>query len=161
MSKPNAIQIYTDGCFNKQIQLIGSASIVYDDEKHPTILLENQSDPVLCQFSQISGEIKAVENAISWAVRHNYQQVDIYFDYNGLENWANGSWQAYNDCAKDYIKHIKAFRQDIDVNFHKVKGHSNNPYNNLADHMAKMAAHVEFDFPEDTVVLLEQIHFVK
>ncbi|MDU2709992.1 MAG: RNase H family protein, partial [Finegoldia magna] len=44
-----------------------------------------------------------------------------------------------NNLTKSYKKFIDEIKPQIDINFVKVKGHSNDTYNDMADELAKEA----------------------
>ena len=62
-----------------------------------------------------------------------------HYDYAGIEEWYNESWQAKTPIAMKYVEFVKDIKDKIKVNFIKVKSHSNNKYNDLADELAKKA----------------------
>ena len=43
------------------------------------------------------------------------------------------------EVSKDYLKTYNNIKEMIEVSFEHVKGHSNNPYNEKADQLAKEA----------------------
>ena len=59
----------------------------------------------------------------------------IYFDYQGIEAWYTGEWQAKSEIALFYVKESKKFKAEF--NFHKVKAHSGDRWNEEADALAK------------------------
>ena len=63
----------------------------------------------------------------------------IYYDYEGIEKWANHQWQANRPGTKAYQSFIDASRQKIDIRFIKVLAHSGDFYNEMADQLAKKA----------------------
>ena len=112
------------------------------------LLLENDEklefsgafdDAALADMRNVAGEIKASEFAIQYALDQGWQHLFIYYDYNGIEKWATGEWkrnlsatQAYHDFCQEAFQHIN-------VSFIKVKGHSGDTFNDLADSLARRA----------------------
>lgn len=79
-------------------------------------------------------------NSLDWAISNSYDKIRIYHDYEGLSKWIRGEWKANSDIAKTLIAIYQSkFDGIIDVEFEKVKGHSNNTYNDKADELAKRA----------------------
>ena len=76
---------------------------------------------------------------MNWAVEHGYQAVTIYYDYEGIEKWANGIWKANKPGTKRYQAFIAQKREDINIFFKKVAAHTGVEYNELADQLAKEA----------------------
>ena len=69
----------------------------------------------------------------------NMKEITIFYDYQGIESWATGDWKTNNNLTRDYKKFIDEIKSQIDINFVKVKGHSNDKYNDMADELAKQA----------------------
>ena len=63
----------------------------------------------------------------------------MYYDYEGIEKWYTNVWKANSLIAKKYTEFRDKISADIKINFHKVKSHSNDKYNDMADNLAKKA----------------------
>ncbi|MDU2132368.1 MAG: RNase H family protein, partial [Finegoldia magna] len=87
----------------------------------------------------VSGEVSGSVFAIKKAVELKMDKITIFYDYQGIESWANGDWKTNNNLTKSYKKFIDEIKPQIDINFVKVKGHSNDTYNDMADELAKQA----------------------
>lgn len=97
----------------------------------------NQEDYV--GMRNVAGEILGSEQAINWAVEHGYRQITIYYDYEGIEKWANGIWKANKPGTKRYQAFIAEKRKTITILFQKVAAHTGVTYNEMADRLAKEA----------------------
>jgi len=53
--------------------------------------------------------------------------------------WATGKWKAKTELTKKYKKLYDYYSKFIEINFSKVKAHTGNTYNELADKLAKKA----------------------
>ena len=53
--------------------------------------------------------------------------------------WASGSWQAKNEYTQDYVRYVEKYSEDMEITLIKVKGHSCNKYNDVADRLARDA----------------------
>ena len=62
-----------------------------------------------------------------------------YYDYEGIEKWANGSWKANKIKTQEYQKKVIQYRESMDIVFVKVLAHSGDVYNERADKLAKKA----------------------
>jgi ribonuclease HI len=85
---------------------------------------------------QIAGECEAVLMAIAHAIKNGAGKLVIFYDYQGLREWAMGSWKARTPVT---IRYRKAFTErlpkyDLEVRFVKV-----NPEKNRADKVATAA----------------------
>ena len=52
---------------------------------------------------------------------------------------ADDEWKANLDMTKAYKSYIRECRKNMRINFVKVKGHSGDKYNDMADALAKAA----------------------
>src|SRR5262249_32645123 len=43
---------------------------------------------------QVAGELRAVEEGLRWCRQHQVSEVEIFYDYYGVEKWATGAWKA-------------------------------------------------------------------
>ena len=76
---------------------------------------------------------------MEFAKNNGYMQVCIYYDYEGIEKWANGSWKANKIKTQEYQKKVIQYRESMDIVFVKVLAHSGDVYNERADKLAKKA----------------------
>ena len=91
------------------------------------------------QMHNVAGEIKGAEAAMRFAVANQIKRLVIYHDYEGIAKWCNGAWKANKEGTKAYQAYYKSIRSMLDIEFVKVKGHSNDHYNDMADALAKQA----------------------
>lgn len=87
----------------------------------------------------VAGEIKGASFIIQYAINRGFKSLDIYYDYIGIEKWYLHEWKANSDIAIKYTEFADKARDLIKVTFHKVKSHTNDHYNDMADLLAKEA----------------------
>lgn len=87
----------------------------------------------------VAGEILGSQQAILWAIEHHYKSITIYYDYEGIEKWADGIWKANKIGTKRYKEFIFESRKKIQIDFQKVAAHTGVKYNEMADRLAKEA----------------------
>lgn len=87
----------------------------------------------------VSGEVLGAQKAVEFALNKGYKEVTIAYDYQGVESWAIGTWKRNNRITQDYNKFMKDKMTLINIKFKKIKGHSGNKYNDMADLLAKEA----------------------
>ena len=133
----NAVIAYVDGSYNQKLKVYG-AGVVYITEGDEIELMKSFDDDYHIHRN-VAGEVKASELAIARAIEDKKNQIVIYHDYQGISSWATGEWKANNDLTKSYKKFIEDARKSIEIDFVKVKGHSNDQYNDRADALAKEA----------------------
>lgn len=129
---------YVDGSYhNGTKEFSYGAVIAYDGEEFH--FSEKVEDPSLVSMRNVAGEIKGSECAMRFALEHNCEKVYIYHDYEGIAKWCLGEWKTNKEGTKAYKKFYDSIKDKIEIQFVKVKGHSNDRYNDLADKLAKQA----------------------
>lgn len=129
---------YVDGSFNKGIYGYGCI-IVKPDGKKET-LKGSGSDKVMAEMRNVAGEIEGAIAAIKYAIDNHFASLTLYYDYIGIEKWADDSWRANKPGTIAYKQFIKEC--PIPLKFVKVKGHSGVDGNEIADRLAKEAVGV-------------------
>lgn len=127
---------YVDGSYNSNKKAYGSGVVIIKDEeviKEMSIIGNNSS---WAEMRNVAGEIKAAILAMNYAASKGYKSITIFYDYQGIESWATGEWKAKKECTKSYKEYFDEISKIIDVSFIKVKAHSGDKYNNMADRLA-------------------------
>ena len=97
------------------------------------------ADPELAQMRNVAGEIKGSEAAMQYALDHKIPSIIIYHDYQGIASWCNGDWKANKAGTIAYRDFYRKAKERVHIEFRKVKGHSNDKYNDMVDELAKEA----------------------
>ena len=100
---------------------------------------ERIQDKELALMHNVAGEIKGAEAAMRYAVANQIEKIVIYHDYEGIAKWCNGAWKANKDGTKAYKEYYDSLEGKLGIQFVKVKGHSGDKYNDMADRLAKQA----------------------
>lgn len=137
----DTVNAYVDGSFNLPEKTYGAGVVLIKDDKEEHFK-EAYSDSFYTHRN-VAGEVKASELAINLAIEKGYKKIIIYHDYQGIKSWADGDWKTNNDLTKSYKAFIDSKRNEIQIGFVKVKGHSNDKYNDLADRLAKDACGIK------------------
>ncbi len=132
---------YVDGSFNLPEKTYGAGVVLIKDgyEEH----FKKAYSDSFYTHRNVAGEVKASELAINLAIEKGFNKIIIYHDYQGIKSWADGDWKTNNDLTKAYKAFIDQKREEIEIGFVKVKGHSNDKYNDLADRLAKDACGIK------------------
>ena len=112
-----------------------------------TSLLKQQYDPVtgaeLSQKIVYDSEHKPHREIVrkSQITQEEIDKGDarVYYDYEGIEKWCTGAWKANKSGTKAYREYYRKISGQLKISFHKVRGHSGDTYNEMADKLAKKA----------------------
>lgn len=131
---------YIDGSYNAPNKVYGSGAIILLPNNETVEIMKADSNN-LSQYRNVTGECLACLHAIYKCITLQMDKVVIYYDYHGVGRWALGQWKANNPLTKMYVGAIWKYRNYIQIQFVKVKGHSGNHYNEIADTLAKKSVH--------------------
>lgn len=142
----NVARIFTDGACSGNPGVGGWASIILTDSKVKKISgheLETTNNRM---------ELIAVISGLECAIKHGFKRVQIYSDSAYVVNaiakgwiyvWRASHWKKSDDTEvknSDLWKKMYKLIQDSsfkEIEFNKVKGHSGNHFNEMADSLAK------------------------
>ena len=85
----------------------------------------------------VQAAIEAAKIAMNYCLENNIENLTLYFDYEGIEKWANKTWRTKNKYTQAYRNFVDEVRNYINIEFHKVQAHNGDEYNELADKLAK------------------------
>lgn len=129
---------YVDGSFNKRTQEFSYGAVIFWNHNEYRFS-EKYNDISLAEMHNVAGEIKGSEKAIQFALENNISKLTIFHDYEGISKWCSGEWQAKKEGTKAYKEFYEQAQGKVQICFEKVKGHSGDKYNDLADELAKKA----------------------
>lgn len=132
----DTLTIYVDGSYYEGEFSYGM--VVLWEGKEETYS-QKVEDTELAKMRNVAGEIKGAEAAMQYALDHGAKRLVIYHDYEGIAKWCNGAWKANKPGTQDYRDLYNRVKEQVDISFVKVTGHSNDKYNDMADELAKKA----------------------
>lgn len=139
---------FTDGSFEENVGRYSYGVIAVHPNGEEQTFCASDNKAEFLSSRNIIGEVEGVLCALKWAYLNGYKKLKIYHDYEGLATWFDGRWNASGATSTYYVSKISKYKGVLDVYFQKVKGHSNNKYNDLVDKLAKQAL---FDGKEQTI----------
>lgn len=129
---------YVDGSYDDTTKSYsyGMVIMVKDDELHFNKKFEKDD---MSDMRNVAGEIQGSMAAMQYCLDNKIKSISIFYDYEGIEKWCNGDWKAKKEGTQKYVEFYKNASKYVDVDFIKVKGHSGDKYNDMADELAKKA----------------------
>lgn len=130
---------YVDGSFMNN--MYGSGYVLFDEAQPDKTFTSGFAgkEKAYTQFRNVAGELLAVMGVVE-GLRPCQADVDsltIYYDYEGVEKWVTREWKATKKLTVLYRDYMLC--APFPVKFVKVKAHSGNKYNEMADQLAKEA----------------------
>ncbi len=140
-SKSEAVA-YVDGSYNIVTKEYSYGAVIFHDGKEEHFS-KKFSNPEMATMRNVAGEIEGSMCAMQYCVDHGIKSIDIYYDYEGIANWCIGAWKTNKEGTQKYKMFYDEIKTKVKVNFIKVKGHSGDKYNDLADSLAKAAVGIQ------------------
>lgn len=142
ITSDDEIIAYVDGSYKKDTLEYGYGVVLILKDDIVELYGKGQN-PEVAKSRNVTGELFGSVRAISEAIKLGKKKIIIFYDYQGISSWANGEWKCNLPLTMGYRDKIREFRKEIEILFVKVKAHSNDKYNDLADHLAKKSLGIE------------------
>lgn len=138
----NTAVAYVDGSFNIETKQFGCGVVLFHNGEEITFS-KAFSDEEFALMRNVAGEIEGAKLAMQYCADNNIEEIDIYYDYEGVEKWCSGAWKTNKTGTIAYKRFYDEISKKVKVSFNKVKGHSGNKFNDMADRLAKDAVGVK------------------
>ena len=140
MADSSLLTIYVDGSYKDSYKnySYGLVAVLNDEVVYEENGVGDKSGEAVA-LRNISGEVMGAMKAVLYATENGYSEINLCYDYQGIECWALGTWNRNVTMTKDYHKFMTEKLQKIKINFIKIKGHSGVKFNERADELAKQA----------------------
>lgn len=129
---------YVDGSYDSKSGDF-SYGVVFMYEGKEERFNQRIRDKELAAMHNVAGEIKGSEAAMNYALEKGIKALRIYHDYEGIAKWCTGEWKTNREGTRAYKAYYEKVKNRLQVTFVKVKGHSGDTYNDVADQLAKRA----------------------
>ena len=133
---------YVDGSYNAKTKRFAYGAVIFHAGRE--IQLSNSYfDAELSSMHNVAGEILGAQAVMQWCIEQGITYLRLFYDYEGIEKWCTGKWKANKNGTQAYRDYYKSLSDKLFVEFVKVKGHSGDKYNDMADQLAKSAAGIK------------------
>lgn len=129
---------YVDGSYNAATSTYGYGVVIVDGEDVYEFS-GSGNDAEMASMRNVAGEVLGSQRAITEAIAMGLNSLVVYYDYKGIECWADGSWKRNKNGTIAYHDFVQSTKGLIDVKFVKVKAHSGVELNEKVDKLAKTA----------------------
>lgn len=129
---------YVDGSFNAATNEFSYGAVIFYDNKE-IHLKEKFDNEEMATMRNVAGEIYGSMAAMQYAMDKGIKKIKIYHDYEGIAKWCQGLWKTNKSGTIAYKSFYDEAKTKVKIEFVKVKGHSGDKYNDLADKLAKEA----------------------
>ena len=129
---------YVDGSYDDTTKSYSYGMVMMHKDEEFYFSKKFEKDD-MSDMRNVAGEIEGSMAAMKYCIENGIKSISIFYDYEGIQKWCNGDWKAKKEGTKRYVEFYKDASKLVDVDFIKVKGHSGDKYNDLADELAKKA----------------------
>lgn len=129
---------YVDGSYNIAKKMYSYGAVIFHNGKELHFyksFKENKNT----SLNNVAGEVEGAKKAMEYCLENNISSLDLYYDYQGIEDWCTGAWKAKLKFTKEYKEMYDDIKDILNINFNKVAAHTGNKYNELADRLANKA----------------------
>lgn len=148
---PGKVIVYVDGSYEDSIKRYAFGCVIITPTGEIIKKNGNGNNPASLAIRNVAGEMIGAMFAAKWALVNGYSEVEIRYDYEGIEKWVTGVWKTKNELTVKYAEFMRNLNRSIRIVFTKVAAHSNNKYNDMADELAKLGLVEGNGIPEITV----------
>lgn len=137
--EPGKVIAYVDGSYDDKLKKYSFGCILLLPSGDIVKESGNGDNPESLAIRNVAGEMLGAMYAVKWAMVNGYTEIELRYDYEGIEKWVQGIWKAKNELAQKYAAAMNDWKRSIRISFLKIAAHSNNRYNDMADELAKSA----------------------
>ena len=136
-------KVYVDGSFsviNNKGVYSGGIVLLLDGLDQPLYHKCVGDDTNVARLRNVAGELMAVVTTLG--ILQNIpkcQELEICYDYTGIEKWVTGEWKANKAFTRAYRNAMIEAQKKLKITFTKVDAHTGVMYNEKADKLAKEA----------------------
>lgn len=143
---------YVDGSFDEYSKTYGFGGfIIYEEnsKKCVRVVQGAGNNPDMSKMRNVAGEISGAMRIVEEAIYLGLEEITLYYDYAGIENWVTGVWSCNKYETNQYASFMRESSKQIRIHFHKVAGHSGDTGNDIVDTIAKEQSGIINDIHTD------------
>ena len=143
---------YVDGSFDGYSKTYGFGGFIFYEEngkKCVRVVQGAGNNPEMSKMRNVAGEISGAMRIVEEAIYLGLEEITLYYDYAGIENWVTGIWSCNKYETYEYSRFMHESSKQIRIHFHKVEGHSGDTGNDIVDTIAKEQSGVINDIHTD------------
>ncbi len=134
----NVAIAYVDGSYNVRTGEYSYGAVLrYQGQEYE--FSEKGVDTSLADMRNVAGEILGARKMMELCIEKNIPVLKLYYDYEGIEKWCTGAWQAKKPGTIAYKQAYDSMKEKLHVEFHKVAAHTGVALNERVDQLAKSA----------------------
>lgn len=132
-------KIYVDGSYDDATKRFSYGMVVVYPTGETITGAKAYDNEDLAQMRNVAGEIYGAMAAIDFCIKAKIKDVVLYYDYEGIAKWPLREWSANKPGTIAYVDYYDKHKDQVNIEFRHVKGHSGDKYNEMADKLAKSA----------------------
>lgn len=136
---PSKVLVYVDGSYEHKIKKYSFGCVFILADGRVFTESGNGDNPDSLKLRNVTGEMLGAMFAVKFAMVNGFSEIEICYDYVGIEKWVIGSWKSKTELTIKYAQTMQEWSRQIKINFTKVAAHTNIYYNEMADQLAKDA----------------------
>ncbi|MBQ7925416.1 MAG: ribonuclease H family protein [Lachnospiraceae bacterium] len=131
------VMAYVDGSYEDSIKKYAFGCVFILPTGEIYTAYGNGDNEQSLQQRNVTGEMLGAMYAAQCAIVNGYQQLELRYDYEGVEKWVTGAWRSKNELTQKYATYMRECGKRIRLVFTKVAAHTNVRFNEVADGLAK------------------------
>ena len=146
----NSSYAYIDGSFNNFSKYYGYGGfIMHNNKKY--IIQGKGNESNLVEMRSVAGHIIGCQEVSKKAIQLDIKDIDIFYDFAGIEEWATGRWKRNKEYTQQYYYFMQSIKPILNINFHKVERDSGNEGNDEAYRLAKEAVGLKINIENNFI----------
>ncbi len=131
---------YVDGSYEHSLRSYAYGAVILTAEDMVELSGKGK-DKEAAALRNVAGEMMGAMEAVKWCQAHGCTSLELRYDYEGIEKWVNGAWQAKNAYTQAYAAFMREASKTLSLSFWKVRAHTGVELNERADQLARSALH--------------------